>query len=109
VKHQYSRPARVVSLGGNKYYFLFKDLSSQEEKVYFLKAKSETFGDYKKYEAWALAQCGAHVKIFGCDCGGELTSKSSMSTLRKLVLFATSLSMTPQLLTAQSNEQTEPT
>jgi hypothetical protein len=68
-------PARVESLGGKKYYFLFKDLASREEKVYFLKAKSEAFLDYKKYEAWALVQRSARIKIFGCDRAGELTSK----------------------------------
>jgi hypothetical protein len=52
-------PAKVESLGGKKYYFLFKDLSSPEEKVYFLRAKSEAFINYKKYEAWALTQRGA--------------------------------------------------
>jgi len=41
-------PARVKSLGGKKYYFLFKDLASHEGKVYFLRAK---------YRAWALVQC----------------------------------------------------
>jgi hypothetical protein len=68
-------PARVESLGGKKYYFLFQDLSSHEEKVYFLQAKSEAFGDYKKYESWTDVQRGARIKIFGCDRGGELTSK----------------------------------
>jgi hypothetical protein len=68
-------PAKVESLGGKKYYFLFKDLSSREEKVYFLRAKSKAFIDYKKYEAWALTQCGTQITIFGCDRVGELTSK----------------------------------
>ena len=44
-------PAKVDSLGGNKYYFLFKDLASREERVYFLKTRSEAFNHYKKYEA----------------------------------------------------------
>lgn len=68
-------PAKVTSLGGNRHYFLFKDLSSWEEKVHFLKVKSEAYSVYKKYEAWALVQCGARIKIFGCDRAGELTSK----------------------------------
>ena len=68
-------PARVKSLGGKKYYFLFKDLASQEEKVYFLKAKYEAFINYKKYDAWALVQHGARIRIFGCNHAGELTSK----------------------------------
>lgn len=47
----YGGPARVQSLGGKKYYYLFKDLHSDEGKVYVLKAKSEAFADYKKYKA----------------------------------------------------------
>ena len=68
-------PARVESLGGKKYYFLFKDLCSCEEKVYFLKAKSDAFTHCKKYEAWTLVQHNAQIKIFRSDCAGELTSK----------------------------------
>jgi hypothetical protein len=68
-------PARVELLGGKKYYFLFKSLNSREEKVYLLQVKSEAFTHYKKYEAWALVQHGAQIKIFGCDRAGKLTSK----------------------------------
>jgi len=68
-------PARVDSLGGNKYYSLFKDMSSREEKVYFLKAKSDALTIYKKYEAWVSVQHNSRLKIFGCDPGGEFTSK----------------------------------
>jgi hypothetical protein len=68
-------PARVESLEEKKYYFLFKLLNSQEEKVYFLQAKSDAFTHYKKYKAWALVQYSAQIKIFGCDCAGELMSK----------------------------------
>jgi hypothetical protein len=62
-------------LGRNRYYYLFKDLASHEEKVYFLRAKSEAFINYKKYEAWALVQHGTRIKIFGCNRRGKLTSK----------------------------------
>jgi len=68
-------PVQVELLGRKKYYYLFKDLASHEEKVYFLRVKLEAFIDYKKYEAWALAQHSAQIKIFRCDCTGELMSK----------------------------------
>jgi len=68
-------PARVESLGGKKYYFLFQDLSSHKKKVYFLWAKSDAFGNYKKYKAWTEVQHSAQIKIFRCDRDGELTSK----------------------------------
>ena len=44
-------PARVDLLGGNKYYFLLKDLAAHEEKIYFLKIESEALAFYKKYKA----------------------------------------------------------
>jgi hypothetical protein len=60
-------PASVESIGGNCYYNLYQDQSSHEEVMYFMKNKSETFHDYKKYKAWANIQRGALIQIFGCD------------------------------------------
>ena len=45
-------PVKVESLARNHYYNLYHDLSSSEERVYFLKLKSQAFASYKKYEAW---------------------------------------------------------
>lgn len=44
-------PAQVESLTHNHYYTLYHDLHSSEEKVYFQRLKSQTFTNYKKYEA----------------------------------------------------------
>jgi hypothetical protein len=68
-------PASVQSIGGKRYYTLFQDLHSHEEVVSFLRQKSETFAEYKKYEAWVKVQRNAPIHIFGCDRGGEFTSK----------------------------------
>jgi hypothetical protein len=68
-------PAPVKSLGGKSYYLLFVDLSSHEERVYFLKHKSEAFNDYKKYEACVNVQRRGRIAKLGCDRGGEFTSK----------------------------------
>jgi hypothetical protein len=54
-------PASVESIGGNRYYNLYQDQCSHKEVVYFMKNKSETFGDYKKYEAWVKVQRGAPI------------------------------------------------
>jgi hypothetical protein len=32
-----------------------------------MKNKSQTFADYKKYEAWVKVQRGADIQIFGCN------------------------------------------
>jgi hypothetical protein len=37
--------------------------------------KSEAFENYKDYEAWVRVQRGGKICIFGCDRGGEFTSK----------------------------------
>src|ERR1700678_160214 len=67
-------PAPVRSIGGKEYYVLFQDLFSHEERIYFLKYKSEVFDHYKKYEAWVKVQRNGRVGILGCDRGGEFTS-----------------------------------
>jgi hypothetical protein len=68
-------PASVQSIGGKRYYTLFQDLHTHEEVVSFLRQKSETFAEYKKYEAWVKVQRNALIRIFGCDRGGEFTSR----------------------------------
>ena len=67
-------PAPTESIGGRKYSICFEDLATREERIYYLKAKSESFLAYKKYEAWVRVQRNAAIKIFGCDRGGEFTS-----------------------------------
>ena len=69
-------PASVQSIGGNHYYNLYQDQSSHEEVVYFMRNKSETFHNYRKYKAWVKVQRGAPIRIFGCDRGGEFMSKA---------------------------------
>jgi len=68
-------PAQVESLGGKKYYQIYKDIWSREEKVYFTRKKSEAYDTYRKYEMWAKIQRNATIRIFGSDRGGEFTSK----------------------------------
>ena len=66
----------MKSIGGKEYYLLFQDLFSHEERIYFLKQKSDIFEHYKKYEAWVKVQRGGRVAILGCDRGGEFTSNN---------------------------------
>jgi Reverse transcriptase (RNA-dependent DNA polymerase) len=69
-------PAPVTSLGGKDYSLCFLDLYSHEERIYFLKHKSEAFEIYKVYEAWVRVQRNAVIKILGTDRAGEFTSKA---------------------------------
>ena len=68
-------PAPLKSIGRKEYYLLFKDLFSREERIYFLKHKSEVFDHYRKYEAWLRVQRRGTIRIFGSDRGGEFTSQ----------------------------------
>src|SRR6266481_9328130 len=74
-------PAKVMSLGGNKYANMYLDAHTREERAYYLPSKSNTFAAYKKYEAWVRVLCGTPIKIFGCDCGGEFMSREFMEHL----------------------------
>src|SRR5271154_5921341 len=69
-------PALVESLGHKKYFQLYQDCSSHKERVYFNREKSESFDNYKKYEAWVRVQRNTVIKIFCCDRGGEFRSKA---------------------------------
>ncbi len=69
-------PAEVESIGQKKYALFFYDCHSHEERVQFMAKKSETFRNYKNYEAWTKVQRNVPaIKIFGSDRGGEFTSK----------------------------------
>jgi hypothetical protein len=77
-------PMSVKSLGGASYAMTPMDLSTHEERGYFIKAKSDAFENYKKYEAWVKTQRGgAVIKILGSDGGGEFTSNAFTDHLEK--------------------------
>ena len=58
-------PAKVKSIGRKKYALFFHDCHSHEECVQFMAKKSETFGNYKNYEAWTKVQRNIPaIKIF---------------------------------------------
>jgi hypothetical protein len=67
-------PAQVQLLGGKWYSICYQDAFSHEEKIYFLKQKSESFATYRKYKAWIKVQRDANIKIFGTDQGEEFMS-----------------------------------
>ena len=101
-------PAKVTSLGGNKYANTYMDAHTCEERAYYLPSKSNTFTAYKKYEAWVRVQCGAPIKIFGCDRGGEFMSHEFMEHLENQAQFVTSLCMINLLQMAWWNGQIRP-
>ncbi|SJL08306.1 uncharacterized protein ARMOST_11669 [Armillaria ostoyae] len=67
-------PADTESISGHKYSNTYQDISSREEKVYFMKKKSESYSCYQKYEPWAKVQRSAkdefknHLDLAGTAC-----------------------------------------
>ena len=69
-------PAQVLSLGGHLYVHMFEDLYSCKPSMLFLKAKSEAFESYKRYEAWVKAHRNmGGIACLGSNRGGEFLSK----------------------------------
>lgn len=67
-------PMKMESLGGSRYFLMFTDDYSRFSWVYFLKFKSETFENFKKFKAFVENQSGNKIKSLRTDRGGEFLS-----------------------------------
>ncbi|GKA38705.1 retrovirus-related pol polyprotein from transposon TNT 1-94, partial [Tanacetum coccineum] len=68
-------PMKTDSYARSKYFLLFIDDYSRICWVYFLTYKSEAFGFFKKFKAWAENQSNRKLKVLRTDRGGEFLSK----------------------------------
>jgi len=68
-------PMRTPSHHNNRYFILFIDDFSRMTWVYFLKAKLEVFGIFKKFKALVEKQSGKQIKVLRSDRGKEYTSR----------------------------------
>ena len=68
-------PMRTPSHHNNRDFILFIDDFSRMTWVYFLKAKSEVFGIFKKFKALVEKQSGKQIKVLRSDRGKEYTSR----------------------------------
>ncbi|KAL3506654.1 hypothetical protein ACH5RR_032036 [Cinchona calisaya] len=68
-------PMHTESLGGSKCFLLFIDDYSCMNWVHFVKFKSETFENFKKFKALVETQSGNKVKVLHTDRGGEFLSQ----------------------------------
>jgi transposase InsO family protein len=68
-------PSQITSKGGRRYFITFTDDVTRYTVTYLLRNKSEAFGAYKGFEAWAVTQqhCTA-IKVLRSDRGGEYLS-----------------------------------
>ncbi|KAF8631622.1 hypothetical protein AX17_005074 [Amanita inopinata Kibby_2008] len=76
-------PSPIESMRRKKYYLMFQDGFTHEERIYFLEKKSEAMQWYQKYKAWVSTQWNAKIKILGTDRGGEFTSDEFKDHLEK--------------------------
>jgi len=67
-------PMKMESLGGSRYFLMFTDDYSRFTWVYFLKFKSETLENFKKFKAFVENQSGNKIKSLRTNRGGEFLS-----------------------------------
>lgn len=60
-----------VSIGGSKYFLLFKDDHSSFRYVYFIRHKDDTFEKFKEFEQLILNRFGRRIKTVRSDNGTE--------------------------------------
>ncbi|KAK9870289.1 hypothetical protein WA026_006376 [Henosepilachna vigintioctopunctata] len=87
----------ILSLGGAKYFLLFKDDFSHFRTVYFLKNKSEAAEKLKAYIKLVKNQFGKNVKTLRSDNGTEIKNGDVNKFLESLGIFhSKSCAYTPQ-------------
>ena len=67
-------PATTRTIGHAEYYVVFVDDAKRWIAVDLMRRKSDTFDNYKGYEAWLKTQFDVNIKCFQSDKGGEYTS-----------------------------------
>ena len=87
-------PIHVPSVGGARYYVVFKDLYSKYKTVYFLQRKSETADCFLKFTKKVFTDTRQQVTIFHCDGGTEFINNASSLTLG--IQLQTSAPYTPE-------------
>jgi len=76
-------PASVTALGGGIYMILFIDEYSRYGVVGFLRAKDESFREYRNFESWLRVQFQRSIKCLQSDRGGEFTGNEFNEHLRE--------------------------
>ena len=90
-------PIHVPSVGGARYYVVFKDLYSKYKAVYFLQHKSETADCFLKFTKKVFTDTRQQVTMFRCDGGTEYINNAFQTTLLTLgIQLQTSAPYTPE-------------
>lgn len=72
----------IESIGGNKYFALFKCSATGYRYVYFIQHKSKTLEKFIEFAKILSNKYGRKIKIFRSDGGGEFMSKEFTSYLK---------------------------
>lgn len=90
-------PMETPSVGGAKYFLLFKDESSGFRSVYFLKNKSDTFDALKSFVIDTKNKFREEIKILRTDNGTEYTNGIVANFLKERgIKLMTSAPYTPE-------------
>ena len=68
-------PARVLSLGGSRYYVTFIDDATRKTWIYCIQNKSNVFDTFEKWKALVEIEKGKKFKCLRSDNGGEYCNK----------------------------------
>lgn len=74
---------QTPSIGGAKFFLLFKDECSGFKTVYFLKHKNDVFDYLKDFLNLVKNQFGRDIKIFRADNGTEFTNLNVRNLLKQ--------------------------
>ncbi|CAB0030719.1 unnamed protein product [Trichogramma brassicae] len=90
-------PMQTTSVGGARFFLLFKDDASNFRKVFFLKHKSDCFDALKSYILSVNTQFGKNVKVLRSDNGTEYLNNNVKEFLKNVgTRLVTSAPYTPQ-------------
>jgi hypothetical protein len=77
-------PFQVESVGGARYYILFKGLFSGYKEIYFIKFKSEAGYCFNLFNTKIFTETGHHIRKFRCDGAGEFVSTEQRTRYAEL-------------------------
>lgn len=100
-------PFSEESLGGSRYYVLFKDDASGYRCIYFMKHKSDVFEVFKNYEKEIRNKFGQPIKVLHTDNGGEYVNKAMKNYLCRWVSLMSVPLLIPQSKMEKQREITE--
>lgn len=90
-------PMAENSIGGSRYFLLFKDDFSHYRFVYFLKKKSEVPQKIETFINFVQAQTSHKIKVLRCDNGGEFMNNQVIEFLdQKGIRYVCTVPYTPE-------------